>query len=148
MNLGLIGVGVVGNAFYEGMKHAFDVIRYDKFRPDLSDVDSIEELVKKTDCPIFVCVPTPMNPDGSASIEIIHDVVNKIALTTSLASRIVVIKSTIPPATVDNLSYVYGEFLGIVFNPEFLTEANPVEDFKNQDRIIIGGRTQTHSNCL
>jgi UDPglucose 6-dehydrogenase len=27
----------------------------------------------------------------------------------------------------------------IVFNPEFLTEANSVEDFKNQNRIIIGG---------
>jgi UDPglucose 6-dehydrogenase len=27
----------------------------------------------------------------------------------------------------------------IVFNPEFLTEANAIEDFKNQNRIIIGG---------
>ena len=27
----------------------------------------------------------------------------------------------------------------VVFNPEFLTEANYVEDFKNQSRIIIGG---------
>ena len=27
----------------------------------------------------------------------------------------------------------------IVFNPEFLTEANSIEDFKNQNRIIIGG---------
>jgi UDPglucose 6-dehydrogenase len=29
--------------------------------------------------------------------------------------------------------------LDIVFNPEFLTEANAVEDYKNQNRIIIGG---------
>ena len=29
--------------------------------------------------------------------------------------------------------------LEIVFNPEFLTEANFVEDFKNQNRIILGG---------
>ena len=27
----------------------------------------------------------------------------------------------------------------VVFNPEFLTEANFLDDFKNQDRIIIGG---------
>lgn len=26
-----------------------------------------------------------------------------------------------------------------MFNPEFLTEANYIEDFKNQNRIIIGG---------
>ena len=29
--------------------------------------------------------------------------------------------------------------VSVIFNPEFLTEANFVEDFKNQDRIIIGG---------
>ena len=29
--------------------------------------------------------------------------------------------------------------LYIVFNPEFLTEANAVEDYKNQNRIIVGG---------
>ena len=27
----------------------------------------------------------------------------------------------------------------MVFNPEFLTEANYIDDFKNQNRIIIGG---------
>ena len=27
----------------------------------------------------------------------------------------------------------------MVFNPEFLTEANAVEDFNNQNRIILGG---------
>jgi len=27
---------------------------------------------------------------------------------------------------------------GVVFNPEFLTEANYIDDFKNQNRIIIG----------
>jgi UDPglucose 6-dehydrogenase len=29
--------------------------------------------------------------------------------------------------------------LDIIFNPEFLTEANAVEDYKNQNRIIVGG---------
>jgi UDPglucose 6-dehydrogenase len=27
----------------------------------------------------------------------------------------------------------------VVFNPEFLTEANAINDFKNQNRIILGG---------
>ena len=30
----------------------------------------------------------------------------------------------------------------IIFNPEFLTEANFIEDFKNQDRIIIGDKNK------
>ena len=30
----------------------------------------------------------------------------------------------------------------MIFNPEFLTEANFIEDFKNQDRIILGGEQE------
>jgi UDPglucose 6-dehydrogenase len=30
--------------------------------------------------------------------------------------------------------------LHVTFNPEFLTEANAVEDYKNQNRIIVGGQ--------
>jgi len=131
---------VVGNAFYEGMKHAFDVVRYDKFRADLSDVDSIEGLVEATDGPIFVCVPTPMYPDGSCSTENVAQVAEAISLSKKEdAKRIVVVKSTVPPGTVDYLNFVFGDKLSVVFNPEFLTEANPVEDFKRQDRIFIGG---------
>jgi UDPglucose 6-dehydrogenase len=51
---------------------------------------------------------------------------------------IVIIKSTIPPGTTEMLNKE-NENLNIVFNPEFLTEANAVEDYKNQNRIIIGG---------
>jgi len=140
MKLGLVGVGIVGNAFYEGMKHVFEVVRFDKFRSDISDVKSVEELVNATDGPIFVCVPTPMRPDGSCSVENVLEVVEAINLSTSdVTKRVVVIKSTVPPGTVDNLNFTFGNRLSVVFNPEFLTEANPVDDFKRQDRIFIGG---------
>jgi len=125
----------VGNAFYEGMRHAFDVVRYDT-RPEFSDVGSLVELLQTVDGPIFVCVPTPMNPDGSASTAIVEDVVRNIY---GWGERIVVIKSTVPPGTTDRLNKMFGPTLSVVFNPEFLTEAQPVEDFKNQDRIIVGG---------
>lgn len=138
--LGLVGVGIVGNAFYEGMKHAFEVVRYDKFNANLSDVDSINGLVESTDGPIFICVPTPMYPDGSCSTENVAEVVEDIFLSTKEGDkRIVVVKSTVPPGTVSCLNHVFGEKLQVLFNPEFLTEANPVEDFKQQDRIFIGG---------
>ena len=51
---------------------------------------------------------------------------------------IVVIKSTIPPGTTESLNKIYTK-LDIVFNPEFLTEANAVNDYLNQNRIIVGG---------
>lgn len=135
MKLGVIGAGIVGNAVYEGMKHAFEVVRYDT-RPECSDVGSLVELLQEVDGPTFICVPTPMSPDGSASTQIVTNVVNNIY---GWGDRVVVIKSTVPPGTTARLNHSFGPTLSVVFNPEFLTEANPVQDFKNQDRIIIGG---------
>ena len=37
------------------------------------------------------------------------------------------------------------ENIDIAFNPEFLTEANSIEDFKNQNRIIIGAKRKVGS---
>lgn len=137
MKLGLVGCGIVGNAFYEGMRHAFDVVRFDK-NPSFSD-GKFSELAD-VDGPIFVCVPTPMKSDGSCDTSIVESVVDDLARLSRQERRVVVIKSTIPPGTVAKLRSVYGkDDFEIVFNPEFLTEANPVEDFKNQDRIIVGG---------
>ena len=100
----------------------------------------------------FVCVPTPMKKDGSCDISIVESVVKDIdeaqqwcldsMLNHSIQPvekrTIIIIKSTIPPGTTNRLNKKYKN-VQIVFNPEFLTEANFIEDFKNQDRIIIGG---------
>jgi UDPglucose 6-dehydrogenase len=57
----------------------------------------------------------------------------------------VVVKSTIPPGTTEKIGKQYvnrkNDYpdMFICFSPEFLTEANSFEDFKNQTRIIIGG---------
>jgi len=50
-----------------------------------------------------------------------------------------VIKSTVPPGTTKRINSA--TMLDVCFSPEFLTEANSFDDFKNQTRIIIGGRT-------
>jgi UDPglucose 6-dehydrogenase len=52
--------------------------------------------------------------------------------------KIVAIKSTIPPGTTNDLNKECKN-ISVIFNPEFLTEANFIDDFKNQNRIIIGG---------
>lgn len=147
MKIGVIGSGIVGNAFYEGMKHAFEVIRFDKFNKERSDVPDIGTLCSETDGPIFVCVPTPMNPDGTCNTDIVESVLGEIhkaelgmgSCRCCGSMRTVVIKSTVTPGTTDRFN-MSGDFdLRITFNPEFLTENTAVEDFKNQDRIIIGG---------
>jgi UDPglucose 6-dehydrogenase len=93
----------------------------------------------------FVCVPTPMKQDGSADISIVQSVLEDIAVVPDnweSPNRIAVVKSTIPPGTTEKWNQDFesrGFSLRVVFNPEFLTEANAVQDMRNQNRIILGG---------
>lgn len=145
--IGLVGRGFVGNAVLKGMEHAFKVAYYDKHKKDkFADSNpycsNLGEVLKFADGPIFLCLPTPMNKDGSADISIVEEVVENINLMSVLAQSkrkaTLIIKSTVPPGTTEMLNNKYN-FVECVFNPEFLREATAVEDFKNQDRIIIGG---------
>ena len=133
--IGIIGQGYVGTAVREIMSNYYEIQTFD-IDEKKSDTGSISELVTNNDI-IFVCVPTPMKKDGSCDTSIVEDVVEKINFV-GKDDTLVVIKSTIPPGTTKKLNKKYN-YLSVVFNPEFLTEANFIEDFKNQDRIIIGG---------
>ncbi len=84
---------------------------------------------------VFVCLPTPMNQDGSCNIDIVEDVLMKLNIT---GKHTVVVKSTIPPETTKLWNYKFDN-ISVVFNPEFLTERNAIKDYENQERIILGG---------
>ena len=125
------------------MSNYYDIETFDIVKD--STCDSLHGLVNKSDI-IFVCVPTPMNLDGSCNTDIVEDVISDINDSVQIdilnhnskTDKIVVIKSTVPPGTTDRLNKE-NDNVTVIFNPEFLTEANFVDDFKNQDRIIIGG---------
>jgi UDPglucose 6-dehydrogenase len=134
MKIGIIGQGFVGTAVREGLKQHYDIHTYDL--KEKCTCESILELVDESDV-IFVCVPTPMKKDGSCDISIVEGVIDEIE-DVDISGKIVVIKSTVPPGTTERLNKKYKN-ISVVFNPEFLTEANFIDDFKNQDRIIIGG---------
>ena len=85
---------------------------------------------------VFVCLPTPMKDNGSCYIEIVEDTL--LGLDVVNKCKTIVVKSTVPPGTTEMWNEKFKN-IQIVFNPEFLTEANAIEDFKNQNRIIIGG---------
>ena len=131
--IGVVGSGFVGTALTEGMSAYYDVYTYDKFKG--SSCNSIEELCSNTKI-IFVCVPTPMNPDGSCSLDIVESVIKEIGVHSK--NHIAVIKSTVPPGTTARLNAACKD-LQVIFSPEFLTEANFIEDFKSPTRIIVGG---------
>lgn len=152
-SIGIVGLGFVGSAIREGMKHSFCILGYDRndpnvvyrwdnFReiiehPDESGQQPLEYMVTKADGPIFLCLPTPMNGDGSCNVEIVRSVLSKLNKF-SKGNKVVVIKSTIIVGSTDSFNEEFKN-IEVVFNPEFLTERNAVEDFKNQDKIILGG---------
>ena len=135
--IGIIGQGFVGNAVYQKFKNYFDVLTYDL---DESKSNSTKENLLFKCNTIFLCLPTPMNTDGSCNVDILQRELENIELITDNQEikKTIVIKSTVSPGTTDKWNSLY-ESLDIVFNPEFLTEANAVEDFNNQNRIILGG---------
>jgi len=139
MNIGIVGQGYVGTAVKEVFSKHYEVDTYDLDK-DKCSVDYLEDLVELTNI-IFVCVPTPMRKDGSCDTSIVESVVkdiNDMVVSRNVSGRIVAIKSTIPPGTTNRLNKECHN-ISVIFNPEFLTEANFIDDFKNQNRIIIGG---------
>lgn len=137
--IGIVGQGFVGNAVYQKFKKYYDVLTYD-INKELCNSD-LDNLVRKSQY-IFVCLPTPMNFDGNCDLNIIESSLLELNTLTSfetVGSKTVIIKSTIPPGTTEKFNKQFSH-LNIIFNPEFLTERNAVEDYNNQNRIIIGGK--------
>jgi UDPglucose 6-dehydrogenase len=141
VNIGIIGLGYVGTA----LEHVFKknnsvhiVETFDINKP--CSINSTAKLVNKSEI-IFLCLPTPMKKDGSCDISIVQEVIseiNNVTLLNKTNKKLVVIKSTISIGSTDNFSKEFKN-IDIVFNPEFLREATFIDDFKNQNRILIGG---------
>jgi UDPglucose 6-dehydrogenase len=114
-------------------------------RPDsFFTPDSIAELVRAAESMsdftkvYFVCVPTPMYEDGSSDLSIVESVLSELASVPG--ERVAVVKSTIPPGSTETWNKKYcSQGLHVIFNPEFLTEANALNDMRGQNRIILGG---------
>jgi len=150
MKIGIIGQGFVGSAIKAGLKNFYDIRTYDI---DESRCNSTHQAVCYESDIIFVCLPTPMRKDGSCDTRMLEFAIDKAYnvlkdehkipkhsdfLNKQNHKKIFVIKSTVPPGTTARIASSY-KGIDICFSPEFLTEANSFEDFKNQSRIIIGG---------
>ena len=137
MNIGVIGQGFVGNAVYQKFKNYYKVLTYD-LQSELCN-STYEKIHQKCDI-VFVCLPTPMESDGSCHTGIVEKTLHTINedCKIDLLDKTIIIKSTIPPGTTAKWNKLFSK-LNIVFNPEFLTEANAVKDYENQNRIILGG---------
>jgi len=131
--IGLIGFGFVGSAISHGFVLHADIKIYDKYS---NFYDSLDKTVNKSDF-LFLCLPTPMNPDGSQDLSSLTGVLDEIN-GVAYSQKIIIIKSTIVPGTTRSFANKYKNHT-FIFNPEFLTERSAKLDFINTARIIIGG---------
>ena len=137
INLGIIGYGFVGQAVANGFNISSagkdSILYYDKFK----DSSPLKKVIDSSEF-IFICLPTPMKGDESGiDLSIIEDAMPEIIHYTNGTDKIIVIKSTVTPGTTASLEKKYPKSQ-FCFNPEFLTEANFLEDFLNADRTVIG----------
>jgi len=87
---------------------------------------------------VFVCVPTPELPDGSADMSYVHSVAREIGPVLR-PGAIVINKSTVPIGALREVERTLGRSdVAVVSNPEFLREGSAVRDFLEPDRIVIG----------
>ena len=148
-SIGIVGQGFVGNAIKEGFKDHFKVLTYDKYVSEKSN-STLEEIVENCSI-IFSCVPTPMDMEtGEASIKNVIEVIDNINNISKYLNKrpTVIVKSTIPVGTTSFLDDIIGTNIDVIFSPEFLTEANAVEDFKNQNRIVLGVNRNSYDGKL
>lgn len=134
--IGIIGHGFVGLAVDSGfsfmMGEKVDIRFHDKYK----DSESLDDVVNKSEI-LFICLPTPMDADtGACNTSIIEKEIRNID-SVARKSKIIVIKSTVPPGTTDTIQLRHPKHT-FLFNPEFLTEKNFINDFMEQDRIVLG----------
>lgn len=137
IKLFIIGNGFVGKATQILKSNDIQIKTYD-INPELCNPIG----TKLEDCIdsdiIFISVPTPMSENGSCYLGIIEEVVNDLKKIINLDEKLVVLRSTVTPGTSDNLN--------LYFMPEFLTEKNYEEDFKNNDNWIFGLKNKENSH--
>ena len=134
MKIGIVGFGFVGQALRKGLEDDVECIVIDpKLKTYINDLQEFNPDM------VFICVPTPMNDDGSQNIQIVNDVIEEINKFDS--NLLIILKSTILPKYVKEISNICEN---LVVNPEFLREKFADDDFINSEIIVFGG---SKDNC-
>lgn len=132
MKIGLIGLGMVGKAIYDGLKlntnnilSFYDVKFTESKITDIIDTDLV-----------YIAVPTLPDINNKCDLSILNKTIE--TLTNLNYNGIICIKSTITPETTINLINKYTNNK-ICFCPEFLRERCAFEDFTINNKICLIG---------
>jgi nucleotide sugar dehydrogenase len=134
--IGIWGKGIVGTAtgFLFETKPEFKLFYYDKYK----EVGDPKILLDNCDI-IFLCLPTPMNKNGSVNLDYLENTLEEINKLEKYRKTLI-IRSTVPPCSTDMFQTQYPKFT-FMHCPEFLTEANSLRDIKRATRVMIGAYT-------
>lgn len=137
MDIAIIGHGYVGQAVSNSFKDVKDITTL-IVDPIGIDTVRLEYAIEEAQV-FFLCLPTPSNADGSCDTSIVEDVVRKINKTIDTISPLIIIKSTMPPDVLQELEDE--SIVQLVYNPEFLTQANSIQDYLTPQMHILGGQS-------
>jgi nucleotide sugar dehydrogenase len=138
--IGVIGAGVVGMGMVKLFENRFDVKIYD---PNYWQYSENKDDISLCDLAV-ICVPTPMNKDGSCDISAVEESV------AWCEAPLILIKSTVPPGTTDYLAKKYNK--NVCFSPEYMGESSyftPYWKYPDPERaethtfVIVGGETSS-----
>ena len=140
MDIGIVGLGVVGTACKNGFEKIGHIVKYH----DVKFYTNIEDVLDTEVC--FVSVPTQSNEDGSCDISIVEEVVGQ--LNDLKYKGVLAIKSTVEPGTNKEFREKYKN-LRLYFVPEFLRERCATEDFiYNHNILVIGAEDEDAFNTI
>lgn len=131
--------------YEKGIQEQLDILLSNK---SIEFTDDLKDAVGRS-IYIFIAVGTPQKDNGACDLEYVYSVCDELIdifnSYTTATSRVVVMKSTVPPGTCSIIQKRFNETLFgkghqiyVVSNPEFLKEGVALDDFLNPDRIVIG----------
>ena len=171
-------VGLVAAACFGELGHSVICVDHDKkriaalnknilpfYEPDLDSLvkknkknkslifsSSLKDSIKKSEV-IFIAVGTPPQPDGSADLTSVENVIHTIAKNLN-SYKLIVGKSTVPVQTGKKIKETIKRYkknstnFDIASNPEFLREGKAIYDFFYPDRIVIGTESKKAEKIL
>ena len=124
MKIGIAGYGFVGKAHEGVLKDYHDLIIYDPALGHYGDLRHADAII--------VCVSTPQGSHGGCHMDNVYCIIE------DNPNVPILIKSTISVEGWETLIDAFPH-TSITFSPEFLRAATALEDFKNNDTILLGG---------